>query len=215
MLNKPIVRMRSSSVFKKTPVRRWQLSTLIKSGLALTMLVSLAVTSGCYPDRPEHSGTASVEGEVFLDGFPLDKANVVFVPSNLKNSEGKFMPLVYGKSDIQGMFEMRYADGSRDIMAGDYHVLISLVESKGAPNTSKQLVTSQQFRNSQAMAHRMLAGSDTGLASRAELIEAMDRNQVVPALYNRESNLKYEVIASPGTVRAKFELSSVDPLLKK
>jgi len=125
-----------------------------KFGLALSLLFSLAVTSGCYPDWPEHSGTAPVEGEVLLDGFPLNKANVVFVPSKLKNKSGKFMPLVYGKSDMKGMFKMKYADGSENIMAGDYYVLISLVESKATPPKDTPLVTNQEFKNSQRTSRR-------------------------------------------------------------
>ena len=203
-------------------------------GLGLSLMVLLALTSGCYPDWPEHSGTAQVEGEVFLDGFPLNHATVVFLPTKLKSTSGKIMPVVYGKTDARGMFKLKYRDGSRDLMAGKYVVLISLIESKSDPSDDKPVEKpddkpdelaagspsepAESFDETHAsslqLVHRMIADTQSGPVSRAQLIEQIDRDQVVPALYNRESNLKYEIVASPGILRTKFELSSVDPLLK-
>ena len=75
----------------------------------LALMASFLFTLGCYPDWPEHSGTAQVEGEVFLDGFPLNKANIVFLPSKLKSKSGKLMKLAYGKCDARGKFKMAYS----------------------------------------------------------------------------------------------------------
>jgi len=186
----------------------------------------MVMTSGCYPDWPEHSGTAQVEGEVVLDGFPLNHANVVFLPTKLRSASGKIMPLVYGKTDARGMFKMKYRDGSRDLMAGKYDVLISLIESKSDstvdqprksavdPPSQPANSVSKKHAASLQLVKRMIADTHSRPVSRAKLIEQIDRNQVVPALYNRESSLKYEIVASPGILRTKFELSSIDPLLK-
>ena len=137
------------------------------------------------------------------------------------------MPIVYGKTDARGMFKMKYRDGSRDLMAGKYDVLISLIESKsdplddqpdglvaGSPDKSAEPFN-ETYASSLNLVHRMIIEAQSSPVNRAQLIEQIDRDQVVPALYNRESILKYEIVASPGILRTKFELSSVDPLLKK
>ena len=42
----------------------------------------------------------------------------------------------------------------------------------------------------------------------------LDQFQVVPAIYNRSSNLYRTVEATPGKVYLNFKLSKVDPLVK-
>ena len=212
-------------VEKKTSVGIIRYSARVILGLGLSLMVCVALTSGCYPDWPEHSGTAQVEGEVVLDGFPLNHATVVFLPTKLKSDSGKIMPLVYGKTDARGMFKMKYRDGSRDLMAGKYDILISLIESKSDSSadqsddgskvdSSADSSVKEKHAKSLDMVHSMIANAHAGLFTRAERVEQIDRNQVVPAFYNRESELLYEIVASPGILRTKFELSSIDPLLK-
>ena len=181
----------------------------------LLLMASFVLTSGCYPDWPEHSGTAQVEGEVFLDGFPLNKANVVFLPSMLKSKSGKLTMLAYGKCDARGKFEMAYQDGSPDITAGKYYVLISLVDTESAKKDGNLYVPNQENKPNLILFNQMLAAAESSPVPPAELRELVDRHQIVPALYNRQSNLTYEVVASPGIVRTKFDLSTVDPLLRK
>jgi len=185
--------------------------TLVTLGLGLSLMFLVVLTTGCYPDWPEHSGTAQVEGEVFLDGFPLNHATVVFLPTKLKSASGEIMPVVYGKTDARGMFKMKYRDGSRDLMAGHYDVLISLIESKSDPSVDKPdgaaadspaapaESINETHASSLMMIKGMIADAQSGPVTRADLIEQIDRDQVVPALYNRESNLKYEIVASPDT----------------
>ena len=181
----------------------------------LVLMASFVLISGCYPDWPEHSGTAQVEGEVFLDGFPINKANIVFVPSMLKNKSGKLMPLAYGQCDARGKFKLENQDGSPDILAGKYYVLITLVDSKSAKKNSELFLPNEDNKPSLDLFNKMLAEAESSPVSAAELMERIDRHQVVPALYNRQSNLSYEVVASPGIVRTKFDLSSIDPLLRR
>ncbi len=181
----------------------------------LALMASFLFTLGCYPDWPEHSGTAQVEGEVFLDGFPLNKANIVFLPSKLKSKSGKLMKLAYGKCDARGKFKMAYRDGTPDITAGKYHVIISLVNIESAKKKSLLFLPNQNNDPNLVLVNKMLAQAESSPVSPSELRAQMDRHQIVQALYNRESELSYEVVASPGIVRTKFDLSSVDPLLRK
>ena len=181
----------------------------------LVLLASFVMTLGCYPDWPEHSGTAQVEGEVFLDGFPLNKAKIVFLPQMLKGKSGKLMNLAYGKCDARGKFKMEYRDGSRGIVAGKYHVLISLLDDEAAKQNSLLFVPNPKNKPNLTLFNQLLAEEESSPVPAAKLKELSDRNQIVPALYNRQSNLNYEVVASPGIVRTRFDLSSVDPLLQK
>ena len=181
----------------------------------LALLISFALVSGCYPDWPEHSGTAQVEGEVFLDGFPINKANIVFLPTTLKNQSGKLMPLAFGQCDARGKFKMEYRDGSPNILAGKYHVVITLVDIESALSNGDPFAPNQISESSSNSLQNLLAAAKSGPVSRAQLAEQVDRHQVVPAIYNRLTSLKYEVVASPGIVRTKFDLPSVDPLLNR
>ena len=181
----------------------------------LALMASFVLTLGCYPDWAEHSGTAEVEGEVFLDGFPLNKANIVFLPSKLKSKSGQLTKLAYGKCDARGKFKMAYRDGSPDITAGKFYVIISLVDTESAKKNSLLFLPNQNNETNLMLFNRMLAEAESSPVSPAKLREQIDRDQVVPALYNRQSELSYEVVASPGIVRTKFDLSSVDPLLRK
>jgi len=175
---------------------------LVTLGLGLSLMFLVVMTTGCYPDWPEHSGTAQVEGEVILDGLPLSHATVFFLPTKLKSASGKIMPVVYGKTDACGMFKMKYRDGSSDLMAGHYDVLISLIESKSDPSVDKSdgavadspAAPAESINETHVLSLMMIQGMTADAQARsvthADLIEQIDRDQVVPALYNRESNLK-------------------------
>ena len=110
---------------------------------------------------------------------------------------------------------MAYRKGSPDIMAGKYHVLISMVDIEQPLRKQALSPGGKEDRPNMGILRRVLADAQSGPVPRSELLEQIDRNQVVPALYNRQSNLKYEVVASPGILRTKFDLSKVDPLLSR
>ena len=125
------------------------------------------------------------------------------------------MKLAYGKCDARGKFKMAYRDGTPDITAGKYHVIISLVNIESAKKKSLLFLPNQNNDPNLVLVNKMLAQAESSPVSPSELRAQMDRHQIVQALYNRESELSYEVVASPGIVRTKFDLSSVDPLLRK
>jgi len=165
----------------------------------LMLLVATMLLPGCYPDWPEHSGTAQVEGEVFLDGFPINHTNVVFLPAKLRNKAGQLLPLAYGKTDARGKFKMEDRTGSPNILAGQYYVLISLVDVK--PTKEGGSADDESQRSTRVLSD-VLADAQSAPVSRAELLELIDQDQVVPAIYNRQSSIEYD-------------LTTIDPLLRK
>lgn len=198
----------------------------------LTVSICSSLT-GCYPDWPEHSGTANVEGEFTLDGFPFGGAKVIFVPVKLKTETGKIRPIAYGECDANGRFKLRYSDGSTDIFEGRYNVLFSLIKKEEgdevrwdplAPSIVKNPVASRVASQANVpnglhpmsrMSNQKLNPSPTPEEALASLHSLLDQDQVVPSIYNRESDFYYELEASPAIVRCEFKLTSVDPLLNK
>ena len=110
---------------------------------------------------------------------------------------------------------MEYRDGSPNILAGKYHVVITLVDTESALSNGDPFAPSRISESGSNSLKNLLAAAKAGPVSRAQLAEQVDRHQVVPAIYNRLTSLKYEVVASPGIVRTKFDLPSVDPLLNR
>lgn len=164
----------------------------------VAVMLSTVLVAGCYPDWPEHAGKAEVHGRVTLDGAPVGGAKVVFMPFQYFSSSGKVMPLAFGLTNAEGEFELQYADKTKELTAGNYNVIISKAKKPDGDSVPVDF---------------------SGLAS--ELVPPAFLNsplcgdtEVIPAIYNRESTLTYTIEASPKVVRAKFELSSVDPLIK-
>ena len=158
------------------------------------LLLSLVCAVGCYPDWPDHAGTAVVRGKVTLDGLPLGDANVVFVPVGLHTNGTKLMPIAYGKTDAGGDFSLAYSDGTKELLAGRYNVIISKMES-GDEGTND-------------LAPGLIPDSMRQL----EVFSA--QGEQVPLIYNRNSELKYVITSSPSIVRPLLELTSVDPSIK-
>ena len=164
----------------------------------LTVVLALVVVGGCYPDWPEHTGTAEIHGTVTLDGLPVNKANVVFLPVKLRTVGDKIMPLAYGITDAEGGFQLEYSDGRRELMAGTYTVMISKV----AHSEDDEGRTVEPWRTA------LLPDTVSALAAFSE------QGETIPSIYNRNSSLLYEVEASPSIARPRFELSSIDRTLE-
>lgn len=98
---------------------------LIFSFLALAIIV-LAI--GCAPAGPE---VIDVHGVVTLDGQPLDRANVVFQPS-----EGR--PSV-GTTDKDGHYTLQYTNDRTGALPGKHQVQITseVLFIEGQPNSGR------------------------------------------------------------------------------
>lgn len=158
--------------------------------------LAIAVSLGCYPDWPEHSGTAEVHGELELDGLPLNDARVILVPRRLHNDAGRPMRLAYGHTGADGKFKLACADGTKLLVAGPYSLIIS------------QTVPRERVEDYAPWDAESLPAGWSRLAIFSDPFETL------PATYHRETELMYKLKASPSIVRPKFELHSVDQRLR-
>lgn len=162
-------------------------------------MVATILVCGCYPDWPEQPSTAMVHGVVLLDDSPLSQAKIVFLPLSLRSNDDELMPIAYGMTDTDGKFELAYSNGTRELAAGTYTVMISKVKQD----------TDGDGNSLEPWREELLPDSVAGLSAFKE------QGELIPSIYNRDSTLTYEVQASPSIIRPKFELSSVDPELTK
>lgn len=91
---------------------------LCLSSLAFLVLASL---TGCGGD-----GTIPVKGSVELDGKPLDKALVTFIPDT-----GTPGPGGAGATDDTGHFEVMTPQGIKGLLPGKYKITVSKTTLKG------------------------------------------------------------------------------------
>lgn len=161
------------------------------------MLCGLSISSGCYLDYPDHTGTAEVQGTVFLDGLPVNQAMVVFMPADLRAGYDEIIPFAFGLTDANGEFSMIYRDKSRDIQAANYAVIVSQVLAQKDP------------------AGQALGKWPMGLLPEVtSQIDTIDNvKDTIPDIYNRQTILRYEVKPSPKILKPVFQLTSVDPRL--
>lgn len=165
--------------------------------IRLTLILSTVLFCGCYPNWPEQAGTAMVHGTISLDGSPVNQAKIVFVPVNLRNADEKLVPLAYGTTDVDGKFELEYSDGTQELFAGTYTVMISKL---------KQVDDSQNNAN-MPWPKDLLPDSVVNMFN--------DPSETIPSIYNLDSNLTYEIMDSPSINRPMFELTSIDPNLNE
>lgn len=74
----------------------------------------VAATSGCGDRRPER---VPVAGIVLIDGQPLNRGNIKFVPKNGRPSAGKIGP--------DGRFNLTCYDGNDGALLGTHRVQVS------------------------------------------------------------------------------------------
>jgi hypothetical protein len=77
-------------------------------------LIFFAATAGCGDGRPER---VPVAGIVLIDGQPLERGNVKFVPMNGRPSAGKIGP--------GGHFNLTCYDGNDGALLGTHRVQVS------------------------------------------------------------------------------------------
>lgn len=166
-----------------------------KSRFQLSLILCSVLAFGCNPVGTPQLRTAKVQGLVLLDGLPLDQAKVVFLPTKLTNNEESIMQLAYGTTNAEGEFELEYSDGTKELVAGFYTVIISKVnkEPDSEVNRNEPWPTS------------LLPESI------ADLTAFSSTGETIRPIYNRDSKLTCKVTASTGIFRARFGLTSMDP----
>ena len=164
----------------------------------LSFALALASCTGCNPQWPTAAATACVQGEVTLDGMPIEGAKVVFLPVELRSPTREIMPMAYGLTNAKGKFEMKYSNGSKELMAGKYSVIIS--KSTPQPPQNESDVKTWETE---------MLPEDVG-----QFANFKNSDELFPSIYNRDSILVFEVQSTTEVNQAKFQLSSIDPLLQ-
>jgi hypothetical protein len=118
--------------FKLGPPPDKELTFMMRSAIALTMLAAAATTSGCFS-----SSTGTVSGNVTLNGKPLEKGQVMFSPTGATGGTA-------GGEIISGKYEVA------DITPANYQVTVAAtpevkIVMPGDPETKRQL-TDEELR---------------------------------------------------------------------
>lgn len=90
------------------------LNRVRRCGVIVSTVCLLAMASGCGDGRPER---ASVSGKVLVDGKPLSKGNITFVPEGGRPSVARIQP--------DGSFELSCFDDDDGAIIGTHQVAIS------------------------------------------------------------------------------------------
>lgn len=108
------------------------MSTLKRSkSLLYFTLVSCSLTvllTGCgsNPDD-ERPNRTPVSGTVTFNGEPVEGASISFVPVDQVNGRS-----ANGRTDATGLFQMGTFEGTDGVVAGEYNVIITKIESAEA-----------------------------------------------------------------------------------
>lgn len=168
----------------------------MKRNLAALIVLMSIFCAGCTLPNSSTVQLVPVTGEVLMDGKPLADAKVLFIPQN--KDLGVRFAMSHAVTDENGKFMLQLPDERPGAYVGWHHVLISKVANKpevGLPGTQVLAVGDSEFD----LINRDLFGTSQDL---------------VPRYYNAETELVFEVMPGRKHQTAKFELSSVDPLLK-
>ncbi|WP_417392005.1 carboxypeptidase regulatory-like domain-containing protein [Gimesia sp.] len=91
---------------------------------AVVLFLSIFFLQGCggaEDDRPQRT---AVSGVITFDGEPVEGASITFRPVDESGQTAN------GRTDEQGVFQMGTFEGTDGVVAGDYTVMISKLESQ-------------------------------------------------------------------------------------
>ncbi|HAH49497.1 hypothetical protein [Gimesia sp.] len=94
------------------------------SSAAVVLFLSIFFLQGCGgtdDDRPQRT---AVSGVITFDGEPVEDASITFRPVDESGQTAN------GRTDEQGVFQMGTYEGTDGVVAGDYTVMISKLESQ-------------------------------------------------------------------------------------
>ena len=126
---------------------------------ALLALVSGTAILGCGPSGPE---LTEVTGTVTLDGKPVPKAVISFLPSGETGSPS------YGRTDLQGKYELGYSLNSRGARLGSYNVEITTsklskeeldeIKASGEEVPAESVAIPDKYKEASALTAEVKAG---------------------------------------------------------
>lgn len=159
----------------------------------LTLICASVFVIGCNQPETELTVAPKVRGKITFDGEPLVDAKVVFVPQKLMSKKRTVIPFAYGLTDESGRFVLKLSDGSMNISKGDYRVIISKRDDPSQENLRLPDIVNE-FEN--------LVPNEFGMFR-----DKMQRDEVMPARYNENTNLTFKVDPKSEIVTANFDLT--------
>jgi hypothetical protein len=94
----------------------------------IALLLVLLGVVGCGSSDPPVS---EVEGVVLLDGVPLAKVQVEFIPEDV---DGRRLPFSQGQSDENGQYRLMCENGKPGAIVGPHKVVIRRPSVRGNPD---------------------------------------------------------------------------------
>jgi hypothetical protein len=169
----------------------------------------------------DFGGTSIVSGTVTLDGEPVESAKLVFIPEKLMGGMQSFRPLAFSTTDSSGLYSLQLGDGSEKIPTGRYRVLIS---KRGSKTIEKPSITGGQFADlltpfklGMAVSGEPNSGNSAARSpdspeaptpkSFDHLREKIGLYEMLPAEFNRDSELKATVDGIGAETKIDFQLS--------
>ena len=147
-------------------------------------VVTLLVLSGCGPSG-KGLKVEYVEGVVTLDGEPVPKASITFIPV----TDGPGVEAASGYTDDNGVYKLTSGNGDpqKGALMGDYKVIISKIESKS-------LTEGQPY------------GQPTGYAI------TYSQDQLLPKIYQNRTETPLAATVKKGrNTGMNFELTTTAP----
>ena len=180
----------------------------------LLVLVLFGFISGCSINP---MALSEVSGRVTLDKVPVKGATVIFVPKKVLDHFNRKLPLSYGITNEKGEYKLKRLGAGSGAAVGEHFVLIKKPREPNAaelaiePDAGEESTSTPEISAELAEEIERLMES---VSSELNPFVADDDNELIPEFYNKQSILDFQVVAGKNE-NADFDLSTVDPLLKK
>ena len=170
----------------------------------LILCLILPTLLGCQ--QITGSGVVHVIGEARMDRKPLADTMVAFIPLKFRNSSGKIREIAFGKTDDTGRFELHTSD-TKGVFPTEYRVLFFRPALK-EDNVKNAPASLQPEEDTEAVAWLKDVLDRTELRPRRSMQISELEVGDIPATYNIESTLRYDVKLGAGILYPKFNLDS-------
>ncbi len=161
---------------------------------AALLVAGLTALAGCGKGR----GLVPVSGTVLMDGAPLNKATITFVP----DGGGE---LASGISDDAGRFFMVASGGGEGVLPGNYKVTVMSFAETPAPSKGMAEVMREQME-AKGAAPKSGDGTAALKKQQQDAVKAGKAMRASPAVYNDIAKTPLKVTV-PVPADYKIELS--------
>ena len=134
---------RNHYMYFRTIVNTWQKNNLFRQVVVLGNCLACAVLIGCGHRVTDLPPMAEAGGTVTLDGRPLPRGIVQFVPDSSKGTRG---PSGVGDIDADGRYEIRTA-GVKGAMIGWHKIRVNATEEMTETNSDPPSIIPSRYSN--------------------------------------------------------------------